>query len=257
MATKKSKSYNSAKGNNFPGKTAGGHVIILPVITRRAAPKQSAHQRPGNRPVNQNTGNMYNRLTPQGKMQQVAQKLGIPGIQGQQGTTRTIYHGLPLDQGLNDVKVYKFFQNVKAVGFPFTNIQENKLEAGEVIAVQRHYYAVVSFVAGTEEIASIQTLDNFAVPAMYGGTYNLRIGQQDYTKDTSLMAFKPEFNQHATHINYNVYHTGVDVVIPPDLQFTMPTTMPAMTIPSSDTLDFFLFAFIEGDGSILNMKNNL
>lgn len=215
-------------------------------------------QRPGanklQQPAQQNFGV---KPTPQNKIVSVIDKLGIPGLKNQQGTTRTIYDMLPLVEGLVAETQYAFFKNVKQRSFPFTNISDNKLQAGEAIAVERIYFAIVTQTTATQEIVDIQTFDAATATPFYLSGWNLKIGSQDYTKDNTLMAFKPEFNKNAMHPDYTVYHPGVNTVIPPDIQFYLFVDAPAMTNPSSSTLSFYLACFLEGDGSILNMKNTL
>lgn len=201
--------------------------------------------------------NAFNKITAQGKMQAVVDKLGIPGLKGQQGTTRTIYHFLPITEGQNPITPYMFFQNVKNEQFPFTNLQDNKLEAGEAIAVERIYFVIMTITTATQNVTNIQTWDQFTTPGFYLSKWDLKIASQDYTKQVSAMSMKPEFNKDAKHAAYNVYHPGVYTVIPPDIQFVVPFTAPQMLLPSSGTLEFWLGCFIEGDASILNMKETL
>lgn len=220
---------------------------------KRMLSRPGAQQRPGiNSPAY-----FGKKPTPQDKIVNVVDKLGIPGLKNQQGTTRTIYHFLPLTEGTLPETNYPFFRNVKQAAFPYTNINENKLQAGEALAVQRIYFAILTVTTATGVLVDIDTFDSFATPAFYLSSWNLKIGSQDYTKDNTLMAFKPEYNKHALHTSYNVYHAGVETVIPPDIQFYLNVDAPPMTIPSSETLSFYIGCFLEGDGSILNMKTNL
>lgn len=196
--------------------------------------------------------------TAQNKLVSVAEKLGIPGLVKQQGTTRQIYHFLKLKEGLNAETTYSFFKGVKNTQAPFTNITENKLQAGEAIAVERIVFAIMTVKQGTEgEVVNIQTLDAFGATGLYASQYNLKIGSQDYTKQNSMIVFKPEFNKDAMHSTYAVYTPGVFTVIPPDLEFYVNVFAPAITIPSSDTLDFYFGCFIDGDGSLMNMRETL
>lgn len=207
--------------------------------------------------VPRNMANAFQNPTPQGKIGMVADELNIPGIKGQQGTLRTIFHALPLTEGANAETTYPFFKNVKSVSAPFTNINENKLQSGEAIAVQRIYFGVMTITTATGAVLDYETFDQFSLPAMYGSTWNLKLAQQEYTKDNWNIASKPEFNRNAMHAAYNVYHTSVNTVIPPDIQFTVPFDAPAMLIPSSETLEFYIFCAIEGVGSVLNMRKTL
>lgn len=225
---------------------------------RRMAPTRTIKRAsPATQNAGGNMANAFRKPTPQGKIVNVAQKLGIPQIAGQQGTTRGIFHFLPLTEGLNTPTTYPFFKNVKNSQAPFTNIDENKLQTGEAIACERMYFVIMSVTDATGAVANYQTLDEFALPAMYGATWNLKIGSQDYTKDTPGFASKPQFNRNAMHATYNVYHFGTDTVIPPDVQFYLNLAAPQMTVPTSATLTFYFGCVIEGDGSILNMRETL
>lgn len=194
--------------------------------------------------------------TPQQKLISVADMFGNTGIKRQQGSSLIVYDSILLTEGLVPSVTLQFFKNVAKKDFPFTNIQENKLQVGEAMVLERMYFAVLTVLVATGEITNVQSIDAFGAPAIYKSDYEIKQVNNTVVKQSPLTSLKPEFNKQAMSTTYTVYHFDTDITLQPLLQFELDLLMPINTIPASSTSDFYLMCAIEGAGAILNPKYN-
>jgi len=189
--------------------------------------------------------------TPQAKMIEINNKFGNNGIKRQQGSTFIRYDYLPLTEGLNPADTFKFFINAATRQFPFTNLIKGQLMVGETLAVQRMYFVIMQILDATNEITDQTTLDTFGLPAAYNGEFLIQIENNVVVKPTPMTSLKAPFNRFAFFADYNVFHFDTDVIIPPLLSFEVDLRTPIMTVPTSETLSFYIGCVLEGAGSIL------
>lgn len=183
-------------------------------------------------------------ITPQAKAINVAQSYGNDALARMQGTTRTIYHGLPLDGRTT----YEFFNGVNGVQFPFTNINSNKLNAGEYLSVMYWQLVIVGFTAGS--VSSI--LPAFSNLNIAFGDLSLITGERTIGKSTKVLNSQGVFNKNSRIEGYNVYHNENFPTIQPDLEFIFPLRLTAGTVLANN----YLFLIVEGNGSLFAPAHN-
>ena len=195
--------------------------------------------------------------TPQGKIISVADSFGNRGIKKQQGSTVIRYDYLPLTEGLVPEQTFKFFLNAATRQFPFTNLIKGQLTVGEAMAIERMYFVIMQVLVATNEITDQTTLDTFGLPAAYNGEFLIQIENNVVVKPTPMTSLKAPFNRNAFFADYNVFHFDTNVVINPLLQFEVDLHTPIMTVPTSETLSFFIGCVLEGAGSILAPRKTM
>lgn len=210
-------------------------------------------------------------FSPNYKLVKVAQTLGIKDLSKMQITTRQIYHAIKLQTSAN-ISTLQFFTNVNTVNFPLTNLTENKLQAGEAIAVERAYFTIIKTTSGNpNEVKDIYPLEfyTFSRP-MLRGDFDLQIDRQTVTKKINTTSFYAPFNKDAnfgaisndvvsdppTLIAYgqSVYHFDNSFVIIPQIEFSATLTIPPITVPTGN--DWYLMLNLEGLGCLFNPKAN-
>jgi hypothetical protein len=167
-------------------------------------------------------GLIENKITPQQKMVAVNQKFGNTNIKNQQGTTRTIYHSLPLDNRTT----FRFFENAQASSFPLTNIgsEGNRLEVGSTFTLQKIYLvgifydAVNNTIIGAGAISS-GLANDFSVP-FATGEIDFQIANSQVVKQLPThWDFSANFNPQAVNTSDIAFEFATDIVIPPLLEY--------------------------------------
>lgn len=154
-------------------------------------------------------------LTPQQKAVLVNKKLGNSSTGQQQGTSRQIYDSLPLDGRLQ----FNFFDGLQTRNFPLTNINQNKLQIGETLTIQRMYFCVVIVAAGTTNVTNVQTLAAAGLTGLYGGDFTVNFDTTTVIKPYPVSSQLSQFNYFAKHTTFESIKLDSDLVIPPDIQF--------------------------------------
>lgn len=210
-------------------------------------------------------------FSPNYKLVQVAQKMGVRDLSKMQITTRQIYHALDVRQSTTP-QTYTFFQNVNTSNFPFTNITDNKLQAGEALAVERAYLTILSInntiVPGTEVITDVYPVEYDATTRPFlRSDFDLQIDRQTVTKKVSTTSWFAPFNKNAKFGNFlntggvntyqygqSVYHFDNSFIIIPQIEFTATITVPPM--PSVSPTGLKVMLTVEGLGCLFNPKAN-
>jgi hypothetical protein len=205
------------------------------------------------------------------KIAEVAKRMGITDLSKMQITTRQIYHALKLQTNAN-LTTLTFFSAVNTTNFPFTNLSENKLQAGEALAVERAYFSVLQVPVGSlVAVTDIVPLEFFSWSRpMLRGDFDLQIDRQTVTKKINTSSFYAPFNKDSNfgaisfdlsldpppRIAYgqSVYHFDNSFVIIPQIEFTATLTIPAITVPVD--FDYYLMLNLEGLGCLFNPKGN-
>lgn len=205
------------------------------------------------------------------KLVKVAQTMGIRDLSKMQITTRQIYHALKL-QSTTNPSTLQFFTNVNTVNFPLTNLTENKLQAGEALAVERAYFTVIRTTVGNPNaVLDIYPIEYFSFSRpMLRGDFDLQIDRQTVTKKINTTSFYAPFNKDANFgsvgfdlssdpppplaYGQSVYHFDNSFVIIPQIEFSATLTIPPITVPNSN--DFYLMLNLEGLGCLFNPKAN-
>jgi len=187
----------------------------------------------------------YRAVSPQKKIINTANKFGNRGIKRQQGTTRLIYDSIPIDGRVE----FRFFEEVNSRTFPKTNLSVNQLNVGEVLVIERGYFAAFE----TDAVTNLHTV----TPLTVGGFPNLAMGElvidittQKVMKPIPIMSFFPEFNKSAYHQNYTSFEFNTQIVINPLLEFNVNLRVPIQPAIADTDLRFTM----GGIGSILAPK---
>lgn len=190
---------------------------------------------------------LYKSLTKEGKVVSVNDMLGNTDIKNQQGTSRTLVDSLAADA----TTTLQFFQNVQTRAFPFTNLNENKLQDGEAMVVKRIYFGITPTTAGA--ITDLTTFEEAALPQLYCSTFSLFIDTKQVIKDYCLSAQCSKFNKYASYANNEVITFDNNIVIPPNKQWRIELRTPAYVAVSGG----FFRCTIEGYGTLWNPGQQL
>lgn len=225
--------------------------------------------------VPQNQAGLANpiQFSPNYKLVKVAQTMGVRDLSKMQITTRQIYHAIKL-QASTQNQTITFFQNVNTTNFPFTNLTENKLQAGEAIAVERAYLSILAVDNTTP--ANPKVVD--VLPAEFlqitkpllRGDFDLQIDRQTVTKKINTTSWYAPFNKDANFganvlepvatvfyaTGQSVYHFDNSFVIIPQIEFTATLTIPPINPAYLPGIDLYCMLNLEGLGCLFNPKAN-
>lgn len=205
------------------------------------------------------------------KIAEVAKRMGVSDLSKMQITTRQLYHAIKIAPGaVNAVQTFNFFQDVNTVKFPLTNLTENKLQAGEALAVERMYLSIIQTLPnnpiGVIEVQPMEFYTNFA--PLLRSDLDLSIDRQTVTKRINTTSFYAPFNKDAAfgqqlfdgiqfkNYGQSVYHLDNSFVIIPQIEFSVQLTTPAITTVPNPATDWYLMLNIEGLGCLFNPKGN-
>ena len=137
-------------------------------------------------------------------------RFGNPGIKNQQLTTMEVFHYLPVASN----QTLDFFRNVNTAVFPFSNIQENRLQVGETMVINRIYFDVIEVITATGLIASVTTLET-AFPGAYMGQFSWLNDNNRVIKELGLTNMKPAHNRKGWNEVNDVFHLETDITVQP------------------------------------------
>lgn len=187
-------------------------------------------------------------LSPQQKAMAVNDALGNSVIGKMQGTTRVLYDTLPL----NGSRIFKFFENCQNRSAPRTNINQNRLDAGETFVFKRISFAVVIFDAVNPLIVTdVVTLEEAALPGLYASDFSVFYDTQQIMKATPFSSIQAKFNHESLHIGNEVMTLDNLPVIPTNLQWRVETTTPQYTALANAELR----CIMEGFGTIMSSQS--
>lgn len=179
----------------------------------------------------------------------VNERLGNFAVPQMQGTTRYIYDALDGVAAVNSG--YTFFQGVSNRVYPLSNINQNRFEAGESLAVQGiQLFAIPTYSSATNASAN-GVIGAFPTTAVI----NLFIGNQRVLKNIELGVFS--LSNLGKSILTTTAQTGANVfletplVIPPQVEFFVTAQISASIAATSK-----VFCALWGTGTLLNPKEN-
>jgi hypothetical protein len=213
-------------------------------------------------------GNNVNR-----KIVRVNDNMGIKGISKQQGTTRYIYDALPISNATSG-KTLKFFEGVANRNFPFTNLNQNKLNVGESLALQRFSLCLLGTDATTGNVTSVLPIDNLAAGtnALYRSDMTITIAQTEVITKLPIHTMYAPFNKKSQFygqvlvnpgeptqianlgIPHDVFHFDNDVIVPQQLEFVCALELPSYNLNLATGQNFFMMLTLEGFGSLFAPK---
>ena len=179
-------------------------------------------------------------------------QVGNTHIKNMQGTTRQLYHFLPLDGR----RTYQFFKQLNKTAFPFTNIDQNKLNAGETMGLQRAYFVYMNAKLqgdGSYDVNTFQDVQSSPVGSQVAaGQWNFITANQQITKDIIVGSFQSQFNKGAKFYLHSVFYFDTLSTLLENVEFYSTLQLGTM----SPVENGYLGLVIEGVGSILNLKTN-
>jgi hypothetical protein len=180
----------------------------------------------------------------------VNQRLGNTAVPNMQGTTRMIFDSQAMVAATN--QTLTFFNGVSSRLYPNANINSNKFEVGESLAIQTISFG---FVAADPANLAVDIAPN-ALTSGTGSstfTFNFYIGNQRVIKDLDLNYARYGIGEaYGAASIKNVFHLETPIIIPPQIEFY--ATVRVTSNSNTTTNRFYLF--IGGTGTLLNTKSN-
>jgi len=180
----------------------------------------------------------------------VNQRLGNTAVPNMQGTTRAIYDSVETVASTN--QTLTFFQGVSTRTFPNTNLNNNRFEVGESLAIQG-----LSFNFRSAAITSLANpFDTSLLPATAAFTntlnFNFFIGNQRVIKDLDLNYSKSLIGESKKiTVISNTLHFETPIVIPPQIEFYATVRITS----SANVLVRRMYLMLYGQGTLLNTKS--
>jgi hypothetical protein len=180
----------------------------------------------------------------------VNQRLGNTAVPNMQGTTRMIFDSQAMTATLN--QTLTFFNGVSSRLYPNANINSNKFEVGESLAIQTIAFG---FVAADPANLAVN-IDSSVLTGPTGSSsliFNFYIGNQRVIKDLDLNYSRFGIGEAYNSASIkNVFHLETPIIIPPQIEFYATVRVAA----SSNTTTNRFYLFIGGTGTLLNTKSN-
>jgi len=182
----------------------------------------------------------------------VNERLGNFAVPNMQGTTRYIYDSQPLTNNATRQTV-TLFQGVSNRLFPLANINNNRFEPGESLAVTGiSWFSRLDTVTTLADVLrpGLQTANAFTNTLLL----NFFIGNQRVIKDLDLNygRFMIGESKNPAVIN-TAFHLETPIVIPPQIEFYATLTI---TNTSAIIADSRIYLGLFGQGTLLNSKEN-
>jgi hypothetical protein len=178
-----------------------------------------------------------------------ANRFGNQGIQNQQFTTMEVFHYLPVASNVT----LDFFRAVNTAIFPFSNIQENRLQIGETLVINRIYFDIVKVNNTTGAITAVDTLEN-AFPTAYMSQFSWLNDNNRVIKEVSLTNMKPAHNRKGWNVQNDVFHLETDITMQPLIRFICQLQIPIVTLPVAEGYTFYIGCHAQGTGTLLAPK---
>jgi hypothetical protein len=184
----------------------------------------------------------------------VNQRLGNTAVPNMQGTTRIIYDTSAALAAVTTPQTLTFFQGVSSRLYPLANINNNRFEVGESLAIQGFAFMF----RPSADITSFGVLTEFTASPSTSLVYtqnlilNFYVGNQRIIKDLPLDYSKFGLGEaFAAGYESNVLRLETPIVIPPQIEFYATINFTASVNPTE--LRLVLAAF--GQGTLLNTKS--
>lgn len=177
-------------------------------------------------------------------------RFGNQGIQNQQLTTMEVFHYLPLASNVT----LDFFRNVNTAIFPFSNIQENRLQVGETMVINRIYFDLIEVENATNSITDVSTIEVTA-PPVYLSQFSWLNDNNRVIKELGLTNMKPAHNRKGWNELNDVFHLETDITIQPLIRFICQLQLPVFTPPvAREGFTWYIGCHAQGTGTLLAPK---
>lgn len=198
----------------------------------------------------------FRNVTPNAKIALVNNKLGNPALKRNQGSSTEVYDYINVTSSIGNQQVLRFFGDVNTKTFPFTNIQQNQLQAGEALSIEYIALTRIEVARGiTPTINDFSALTN-TVAGLTLSQLQILLDNSRILKNNSLTRSFADLNTRGGTATNSLFYPDTDLVIPPQIQFTVELTVPANTDTATD-VDVYYGCHLFGTGAILNLKANV
>ena len=197
-----------------------------------------------------------NKISPQRKIISVADKIGNDFLKNQQGTTKMVYDSVLV----NGDKRIVFFEDSNQRSFPLTNVQNSQLKTGEAIAIQRMSLSFLTFSSESNEITDVSDFESGSSTTFQPfrvGELSIKIANETVMKPIRLLHFLPQYNKNGYNVETNIFEFNTDLVVNPQLDFSVEIRVPDYTFVPQPTENLYLSCTIEGVGVQLNLKTTM
>lgn len=195
-------------------------------------------------------------------------------ISKQQPTTRNVFQYIKVLPNAASQQV-EFFKNLPNSHFPLSNIQSNKFNAGEALAVQRIYFSMLIATAASNPpiITGVKDFDYFPqTEKFYASLLNVYVDNNRLIKDLSITSFKGQFNYMARfaasavgqptvgaffteNTTHCVFELDDVMIIPEQIEFTATLQLPPYPVAAVAD-DIYIGITMEGLGALVSPKHN-
>jgi hypothetical protein len=185
----------------------------------------------------------------------VNQRLGNTAVPNMQGTTRVIFD--TQDCAASADQSFSFFNGVSTRLYPLTNLNNNRFEVGESLAITNIFYGFRATNdnsnGATFSPNPISTAAN--IRFSYTMLLNLYVGNQRIIKDLELVfTSKIQLGETVTaNTTASVFRLETPIVIPPQIEFY--ANLRLMTSDALAATDRLVFG-LGGQGTLLNTKSS-
>lgn len=198
----------------------------------------------------------FSNITAQAKLAAVNNKLGNPGLKKNQGSSVEVWDYIKITTP-GAAGVIRFFENVNAKSFPFTNIQQNQLQVGEALAVEYIAFTRMEIDKVSGVINTWASLLSSAPTTSLSGLSFL-LDNSRIIKNNSLTRSSKFLNTKGQTAENNLFYPDTDLTIPPQISFTTELNIPANSdTASTERVDVYYGCHLFGTGAILNLKTNV
>ena len=215
-------------------------------------------QRPNQRPA-MGRPNPYQNPTPAAKGVHVADKFGLQRLTENQGSTVEIFDYVKVATGAAPQKV-EFFTALNSKSYPYTNLQQNQLQAGEMLIFTHIFITCWTVTSDTNYNANAATVSYQPLALVTGaamGLLNVQLDNNRVIKNNSLARCTSNFNKVGkTSIN-NIFELENPITLIPQVSITAVIDLPAITMPAAAGQQSYIGIHLTGPGAILNMKQNV
>jgi len=197
----------------------------------------------------------FNTITPQAKLAAINNRLGNPGLKKNQGSSVEVWDYVKVTAA-GTAGVIRFFENVNAKSFPFTNIQQNQLQVGEALAIEYIAFTRLETKKDTSLITEFTSL-LATVPTLTLSGMSFLLDNSRIIKNNSLVRSNKFLNTKGQTAENNLFYPDTDLTIPPQISFTVELNTPSNADAVPAETDVYYGCHLFGVGAILNLKTNV
>jgi hypothetical protein len=199
----------------------------------------------------------FKNVTPNAKIALVNNKLGNPALKNNQGSSTEVYDYINVTATLGQQQVLRFFESANTRTFPFTNLTAggNALQAGEALSIQYAAFTRIEVVRASGALSKFEAL-TAAVSELSLSQIQVLLDNSRIIKNNTLCRSFADLNTQGGTAANSLFYPDTDLVIPPQIQFTVELQTPANS-DAAEAVDVYYGCHLFGTGAILNLKANV